>query len=234
MLNWPDNFPSSRFSCSSCFGSDTRCDSCGRRMLLCTTRSASKQKVQSRSCFSIPTAAEASTRCSLSQRSNVALLEEVAIADVHQAAARRTVADHRPVAASDDDHQILGGEWNLKEHHRQQWPEVAGSGAGRLRRVRQARHVGLQASLPGRSQCFGGFGCAMPRLTVAQHERQLNLVNRLGQHWAVAGEWQNSNRNRHRSVCKTSTVARQTAQSQNQASWNLTKQIPQNCRSDSN
>lgn len=188
-------------------------------MLLCATRSASKQKIKSRSSFSIPTATEASTRCSLSQRSNVALLEEVAITNVHQAAARRTVAEHRPVAASNDDHQILGGERNLKKHHRQQWPKVTGSGAGRWRWIRQARYAGLQASLPGRSQCFGGVGCAMPRLAVTQHEWQLNLVNRLSQHRAVAGEWQNPNRNRYRSVCKASTVARQTAQSQNPVSW---------------
>lgn len=58
----------------------------------------------------------------------------------------------------------------------------------------------------------------MPRITVAQHERQLNRVNRRRQHWTAAGERQDADRDRHRPLREAPALARQTAQSQNSVS----------------
>lgn len=100
-------FTSSRSSCS---GPDVSGNPRGRRVLLCPPSPSSKQKVKSRGGVSIPTAAEADTRRSLPKRRNIALLEEVTVSDVHQAAARLTVSNHRPAAATNVDHEVLGGE----------------------------------------------------------------------------------------------------------------------------
>lgn len=98
------------FSCSSRVGFDTRRNSSGRGMFLCPTCSTSKQKIQSRSCFSVPTATEADACCSITERRDVALLKEVAIADIHQAVAWRAVTNDRLDAATNNYHQILVGK----------------------------------------------------------------------------------------------------------------------------
>lgn len=163
-------------SCSSCFRVDVSSNSCGCCVLLRPSCSTPKQEVKSRSGISVPTPTETYTGCSVTKWTYIALLEEVAIPNVHQAIARGSISHERSSATSNNHNKIFSWEWNVEEHRLEHRVEITWPGTGWLRRIRKTWNARVQASLSDRTECVGGFRRSMSGSSLTW-QRQHGCIN---------------------------------------------------------